>query len=578
MVAAVLVVAGLAVSAVAPEIARSDGGDGGGTVEYVDAPVGYASTGNFVDFTLTLDTGEQFVDGGLQITVPDGWSQPSTVMSADGYTTSDCGTVSTAGQVITITGINLSASSCLVTYGDLPGNGVTAPAQAGDHTFPTETRATAGGTFTPVAQSPVVEVTAPDGSGTLTTPTDTVVNGSSGNTVTFTYTADLGGIFQGALLLTVPPGWSPPSDTSGDPGYTTVNISGCGCSPLFLATSGRQIFVGIFALGVLGEPDLFTITYGDLDSGASPGATAPSTGGKQHWPTQEVSNGCSCSSQFRRLSSTPVIRVLSPDGSGSIKATPTAVSANSYKTLTFKYASAPGGTSDGAVSLDVPAGWTQPTTTSGQPGYVTASTGTVSTSGQTITVSNLDLAGKAVTITYGSKANGGPGALAPLTTGPDTWTTSERSSTGGTLTPLSSSPLITVYAEDGSGLLTTPTATVPAGSTGNTIEFTYTADAGGTLNGDVTLTVPPGWSAPSTASGDDGYTTADAGIVKVSGRRITVTGLTLAGIGTVTITYGAGSGATAPSATGPQTWSAKERSTHSGLLSPISTPPTITVA
>ncbi|MGP8162400.1 MAG: hypothetical protein ACLQAN_01235, partial [Acidimicrobiales bacterium] len=63
----------------------------------------------------------------------------------------------------------------------------------------------------------------------------------------------------------------------------------------------------------------------------------------------------------------------------------------------------------------------------------------------------------------------------------------------------------TVYAADGSGTLTTPTANVANGSTGNTITFTYTAASGGVSGGAVTIAVPTGWSAPSTTGTAAGY-------------------------------------------------------------------------
>jgi hypothetical protein len=144
--------------------------------------------------------------------------------------------------------------------------------------------------------------------------------------------------------------------------------------------------------------------------------------------------------------------------------------------------------------------------------------------------------------------------------------------------PLSNSPIVTVYAQDGSGTLTPSTATVTAGQTSVTIDFTYSSELGGVQNGDFVLIVPPGWAPPSTNIGDPGYTTSTAGIVKTSGRKITVPGITVPFPGTFTITYGASSGVTVPSTLGPQTWTGKERSTHTGVLTqaaPIS--PVITI-
>src|SRR5207247_8443213 len=145
------------------------------------------------------------------------------------------------------------------------------------------------------------------------------------------------------------------------------------------------------------------------------------------------------------------------------------------------------------------AGWSAPSLTGSNAGYTTASKGTVSVAGQTITVSSLTLAGGAtMTVTYGATSGGGPGATASATTGAQTWQAQQKSRSTGTLTNLGSSPSITVYAADGSGTLTSGTSVVSASQTGRTITFTYAAAAGGMSNGAVTAVVPSGWTAPST--------------------------------------------------------------------------------
>ena len=86
----------------------------------------------------------------------------------------------------------------------------------------------------------------------------------------------------------------------------------------------------------------------------------------------------------------------------------------------------------------------------------------------------------------------------------------DRSTTGTTTTAAPPAP-------DGSGSLTTPLAPVTAGSTGNTLTFTYTAATGGMANGELKLTVPIGWSAPSTNAADAGFTKSSTGTVSVEG-------------------------------------------------------------
>src|SRR5207244_6869791 len=127
-------------------------------------------------------------------------------------------------------------------------------------------------------------------------------------------------------------------------------------------------------------------------------------------------------------------------------------------TITFAYTAAAGGLSGGSVTLDVPTGWSAPSTTGPNAGYTTASTGTVSASGQTITVSSVTVAGGSTfTITYGATSGGGPGATAPASAGSATWQAKEKSTSGGTLTNLGPSPSVNVLAADGTGTLRTPT-------------------------------------------------------------------------------------------------------------------------
>src|SRR5207237_4656219 len=122
-------------------------------------------------------------------------------------------------------------------------------------------------------------------------------------------------------------------------------------------------------------------------------------------------------------------------------------------------------------------------------------------------------------------------------------------------------------SSDGSGTMTSSISNVSASQTGRTVTFTYTAAAGGLLNGSVSVTVPSGWTAPSTTGANAGFTTASTGTVAVLSQTITVSNVTLAGGSSMTITYGStgsgGPGATATSTTGAQTWQAAEKS-HSG--------------
>jgi hypothetical protein len=107
-------------------------------------------------------------------------------------------------------------------------------------------------------------------------------------------------------------------------------------------------------------------------------------------------------------------------------------------TVVFIYQAAPGGIEDGTITATVPDGWSGPSTGSHDPGYVSATAGSTGTSGRTITLSHVYLSsGATLTIIYGSRSGGGPGAQAPKgKLGPTIWKASEQSTPTGTLKPL----------------------------------------------------------------------------------------------------------------------------------------------
>jgi hypothetical protein len=222
---------------------------------------------------------------------------------------------------------------------------------------------------------------------------------------------------------------------------------------------------------------------------------------------------------------------------------------------------------NGGLQITMPAGWTAPqTTTPGAPGYVTTDHGSITPSGQQITVSGLTLFGDIVKIQY-------RGVVGPA--GAQTFGVSQRGSSGGTLSPLASQPQLTVYAADGSGTMTANPLSFVHGTTSHTITFTYTAAAGGMSNGTVSVKIPSGWSLPSATSGP-GFTTASTGTVSISGQTVQVSGVTLGGGTQMTITYGASTGATAPSTVGPKTFAAASRTTGVGVSTPLAVSPVIT--
>src|SRR5204862_160763 len=189
-----------------------------------------------------------------------------------------------------------------------------------------------------------------DGSGTATSSASNVSASQTGRTITFTYTAGTGGMKNGSVTLAVPAGWSAPSTTAANAGYSTSSAG-------TLTVSGQTITVSSLTLG---GGSTFTITYGDTGSGG-PGAIATSSTGAQTWQAQAKSTSASV---LTNLGSSPSVTVLAYDGSGTLT-TPTGSvnSAQTGRTITFTYTAATGGTSSGSVTLVVPSGWSAPSTT-----------------------------------------------------------------------------------------------------------------------------------------------------------------------------------------------------------------------
>ena len=531
--------------------------DGSGSLTTPTTNVSASQTGNTVVLTYTAAAGGTS-GGSVTIVVPAGWSAPSTVASANGYTTSTSGTVATAAQTITISNLTLAGgASATITYGSKAGGGAgaTATATTGAQTWQGRERSTASGVLTNLGASPSIVVNAANGSGTLTVAPLNAGNGSAGNTLTFTYTAAAGGMANGAVTVTALAGWSAPSTTASAAGYTTASTGTVSAAGQTITVSGVTLAGGA----------TMTIVYGST-AGGGPGATASATAGANAFSTQQRSTG---GGTLASIGASPSVNVYAADGSGTVT-TPTANVVNgSTNTIVFTYrAAAAGGTSNGAVAVTVPTGWPAPTA-----GNTTSSLGARSYAGQTVTVSGLTLAANATfTITYGP-------AAAPTTGGPQVWSATERSTAGGALTALASSPSINVYAPDGSGTLTAAPALVGFGSNGNTETFTYTAAAGGTSNGSVTVVVPAGWNAPSTTAGNPGNTAASTGVVSVAAQTITVSGVTLSGGATMTIVYGSGApGATAPAVAGSTAWPARSKASVAGVLTSLGASPNITVA
>jgi hypothetical protein len=264
----------------------------------------------------------------------------------------------------------------------------------------------------------------------------------------------------------------------------------------------------------------------------------------------------------------PLVTVNCPaDGLGNLTVYPTSVPAATNRNFTFSYkAGSCGAGENGVVTVTVPPEWTPPTRGPGPSGLVTStSTPLLQVSGSTITVPAGNLKpgvvitfeyqmaqAPASSVPYVFAAAQGPADLSrqPLASLPTVLVTPVQTSSSPT--PPVSSPTPPVSAStppvsastpvrvDGAGIMTvTPTQVTAARP--STLRFTYTAGrAGLARSGEVTVQVPPGWTAPSQRRGQGGYTSVSAGRLTLAGRRIMATGARLGDGQQLIITYTAG--------------------------------------
>jgi hypothetical protein len=141
----------------------------------------------------------------------------------------------------------------------------------------------------------------PADAGTMTTTTTNVANASTGNTITFTYTAPSGGMQDASLTIAVPPGWTPP---------VTTDALGCTVATVgTVTTNGQAIIVSALTLPPKGQT---VIVYGATSGGsctAGDGATASSTAGAPVWQVQVTLRE---GGPFTNLRSSPSIDVAPP--------------------------------------------------------------------------------------------------------------------------------------------------------------------------------------------------------------------------------------------------------------------------
>lgn len=424
----------LAVAASLVFAAPAGAADGSGTLIVAPTIVGAGSAGNTLTFTFTV--GAPMTAGEVDVVVPGAWSPPSTTdLTANGYVTASCGTATVSGMTIAVTGITKNSGTCTITYGDKTqgGLGATAPNSATISTFAASERDTSGGTLTALGSSPTVDVAA-NGAGTMTVVPSEVAPSSSGNTLIFTYTASAEGMNNGEIELSIPSEFTPPNLTSGTAGYVTDT---CGVVP---SLNPPTIILSGVTLGPNGP---CTITYGDK-TGGGPGAATSATSGSFQFTTDQSSVPGPMPTPIAAQPDVAVGAIS--DGLGTLTVLPTSVSpASTGNTLTFTYTASGNGVSNGEITVTVPSGWSAPTTTTGGTGYTTSTCGAVAISSSTIEVTGVNLGSNGTcTIVYGSKASGSAGSTAPSSPVVSTFATEEESTSSGTLSPLATSPEVTV--------------------------------------------------------------------------------------------------------------------------------------
>jgi hypothetical protein len=244
----------------------------------------------------------------------------------------------------------------------------------------------------------------------------------------------------------------------------------------------------------------------------------------------------------------------------------------------------------GTLKITVPAGFSAPSLSSADPGYftVSVSNGTLysyTANGMQILVQARDLAASmgAITVNFGDRSGGGPGAAAQANAGIFTFAV-EMTPGGDTTTAIDSSPSLDIVTPLGTAALLPQS--VACGYGANTAELTYIPQ---TLwgNGTLQITIPAGFSQPSLNPGDPGYFTVSViggTLTQVMTESMNII-VSASGIpndtGRIIVDYGSrsgnGPGFTAPYAAGNYIF-AVESDNNGSITYPISSNPVLAVS
>jgi hypothetical protein len=357
----------------------------------------------------------------ISVTFADGFVIPSSpvVSLGSGFTCTKPPTKGkTNGETVTI---SLTGSGC--TFGSsqsLSISGITNPAVAESYPaadFSVATSVDSAGSPTgPVVITGVKDVTFGGSS---------MLGGATDTTWTVGYNAGGGSTGPDTVSVVFAPGFVIPANPTVHLGPA---FSGC-TGTTTAAASATTVTIDVGSGCTLAADAAATLT---ID-----GITNPPAGTYANSLFSVAADGQSAGSP-----AASIVIMASADGSGTVTASPTSVPVGSAgNTIVFTYTAAPGGLDSGELDMTVPAGWSPPSVTPSDPGYVTSTCGTVAVSGTTIEITGVTLAsGASCTITYGSRAGGGPGAFAPSIPNTYTFSVSEMSTASGALTPLAGSP------------------------------------------------------------------------------------------------------------------------------------------
>ncbi|MEI7860358.1 MAG: hypothetical protein WCI26_11090, partial [Acidimicrobiales bacterium] len=343
---------------------------GQGTMTATTASVVAGSTTNILQYTFTAPAANTFASGSsITLTVPTGWTAPTTTNTTTTTGTCTPGTLATSGQVITVPQTCAYGTSFTINYGKT-GSTVTAPTTAGSATFTAQSKNGTGGTLTSLtAGSPTETITAGNASKVAYTssPPSTIVAGS-----TFTATAALQDTYSNTLT----------SDSTSTVSLTSSGGFSCTTAPTTF-TSGVATYSGCSFTTASASPYAVTAASAGKASAAVGTTVTAASANKLVITSTAVSGVAGTTANIGPMT------VQEQDSYGNPTTAAATVTLTSNSSGTTKFAATSGGTAITTVSIAT--GFSTATfyygdTKSGSPTITAAATGLTSGSqAETIT-------------------------------------------------------------------------------------------------------------------------------------------------------------------------------------------------